>query len=60
MTPAHTLVTQACLGTLLHLDDNITQVRLQKFPLAEYATKFWVNHALFEGVSQSAEEAMII
>jgi ankyrin repeat protein len=59
MTPAHTLVAQACLCILLNLDDNITQVSLQKFPLAEYAAEFWVNHALFEGVSQSAEEAMM-
>ena len=59
MTPAHTLVAQACLGILLHLDDNITQINLQNFPLAEYAAEFWVNHALFEGVSQSAEDAMI-
>jgi hypothetical protein len=25
MTPAHTLVTQACLGILLHIDESITQ-----------------------------------
>jgi Ankyrin repeats (3 copies)/Ankyrin repeats (many copies) len=58
MTPAHTLIAKACLGVLLHLDNNTTEDSLQKFPLAEYAAEFWVDHALFEGVSQNTEEAM--
>ena len=39
MTPAHTLVAQVCLGTLLHLDENITSDSLKNFPLAEYAAE---------------------
>ena len=58
MAPAHTLVAQACLGILLHLDGNITKSVLTKFPLAEYAAQYWVVHARFEGVSQTAEESM--
>jgi len=56
MTPAHTLVAQACLGILLHLDKNDARGSLQKFPLAEYAAKHWFEHARFEGVSESVEE----
>jgi ankyrin repeat protein len=58
MTHAHTIVVQACLGMLLHLDDNITRDGLKTFPLAEYAAEHWFNHACFEGVSENAEECM--
>jgi cytohesin len=58
MTPAHTLVAQACLGMLLHLDESITNDGLKKFPLAEYAAEHWVEHAHFEGVSENAETGM--
>jgi hypothetical protein len=57
-TPAHTLVTQACLGALLHLDSNVTEDEVKKFPLAVYAAEHWFEHARFEGVSENAEEAM--
>jgi len=58
MTPAHTLVAQAYLGILLHLDKDVTEDGLTTFPLAEYAAEHWVRHARFEGVSQNAEEGM--
>jgi ankyrin repeat protein len=59
MTPAHTLASQACLGTLLHLDkDVITRESLKDYPLAKYAAKHWVYHAQFEEVSQSVEDGM--
>jgi hypothetical protein len=45
MTPAHSIVAQACLGVLLHLDENITNDGLEKFPLVEYAAEHWVGHA---------------
>ena len=54
LTPAHTLVAQACLGILLHLDKDVTRSTLPKFPLAEYAACHWFEHARFEGVSQNA------
>jgi hypothetical protein len=56
--PAHTLVTQACLGILLHLDENITRESLAKFPLAQYAAEYWFEHARFRGVWGKAEEGM--
>jgi ankyrin repeat protein len=58
MSSAHTLVAQACLGILLHLDENITRDSLVGFPLAEYAAKHWVEHAHFGGVSQDTTEGI--
>jgi len=58
MTPAHTFVTQACLGLLLHLDENITEDALREFPLAEYAAGHWMEHVRFKDVSENAEEGM--
>ena len=58
ITSAHTFVTQACLGILLHLDENITKDVLKEFPLADYAARHWVEHARFEGVSENAEDGM--
>jgi ankyrin repeat protein len=58
LPPAHTLVAQACLGILLHLDLNVTRDSLQRFPLAEYAAKHWVDHVRFEGVSKIVEDGM--
>jgi hypothetical protein len=56
MTPAHTIVAQACLGTLLHLDKDITKGSLEKFPLAKYAAEHWVGHARFEDVWPHTED----
>jgi hypothetical protein len=58
MTLAHTLVARVCLGTLLHLPEDVTNDSLRKFPLAEYAAEHWVGHALFEDVSQDVEDGM--
>ena len=59
MTPAHTLVTQACLGILLHLDnDRIATDGLNKYPLAGYAAEHWADHARFEDVSRNVEDGM--
>ncbi len=57
-TLAHTLVAQACLGILLHLDNNITGASLQKFPFAKYAAEHWIDHAVFEGVSGNIENGV--
>ena len=58
MTPAHTLVAQACLGILLHLNGNVTKDSLPKFPLTNYAAEHWFEHARFEGVSQNVDKGM--
>ena len=58
MTRAHTIIAQACLGVLLHLDQSITEDDLEKFPLAEYAAEHWVSHARFEDVSSEVQDGM--
>ena len=58
MIPAHTIVAKACLGVLLHIDDNITNDGREKFPLAAYAAEHWVGHAQFGGVSPSIQDAL--
>ena len=58
MTPAHTLVAQACLGILLHLDKDVTRDSVEDFPLAEYAAEHWLDHVRFEDVSGHVEDGM--
>ena len=58
MTAAHTIVAQACLSILLHLDENVTKDSLDDFPLAEYAAEHWVGHARFEDVSSEVLDGM--
>ncbi len=56
--PAHTILAQACLGCLLHLDDLVDEVSLEGFQLAEYAAEHWVTHAQFEGVVSHMKDGM--
>ena len=58
MTSAHTIVAQACLGVLLHLDENITKDDLKDFPLAKYAAEYWVGHARIENVLSKVQDEM--
>ena len=58
MIPAHTILAQACLGALLHLDKNPTRKELETFPLAEYAAENWVGHTQFENVSSKIQDGM--
>ena len=58
MTAAHSFVAQACLGILLHLDNDVTSDSLDNFPLAEYAAEHWVDHARFQDVSQNVGDGM--
>ena len=48
---AHTIIARACLGCLLHFNEDVTLAHLEKFPLAEYAARNWVEHARFESVA---------
>ena len=61
-TPAHTLAAQSCLGILLHFDKNLDRLfitdSLGKWPLAEYAAEYWVDHVRFEGVLQNVEDGL--
>ena len=55
---AHTLIAQACLGVLLRLDDDVDGDNAKDIPLAEYAARYWVDHAQFEKVSSRIQETM--
>ena len=57
-TIAHTLVARACLGLLLHLDENVTNDSLKNYPLAEYAAEYWVGHARIEDVSSTVQDGI--
>jgi ankyrin repeat protein len=46
---AHTIMAQACLGTLLRLDERADNA--EGSPLVEYAAQHWVDHGRFEEVS---------
>ena len=58
LTPAHTILAQACLGVLLQLDDDIRESYVQRFPLVEYAAEHWVDHAHFEAESFRIKDGM--
>jgi hypothetical protein len=60
---AHTILAKACLGVLLRLDELVDEGSVEdnvqeKFPLARYATKHWVDHARFGNVSSHIREGM--
>jgi ankyrin repeat protein len=56
--PAHTILAQACLGFLLHLDDHVDKESVKGFPLANYAAQHWVAHAQFEDVASRVKDGM--
>jgi hypothetical protein len=55
---AHTILAQASLSVLLHLDDHIDRDGVKNFPLSSYAARHWVEHGQFEGVSPAIQVAM--
>ena len=54
---AHTTMAQACLATLLRLDE-YGKSDLNGSPLIEYAAHHWMDHAQFEEVSSRIREGM--
>ena len=58
LEPAHTIITQACLATLLRLDEHSGDSDAKVSPLVKYAAEHWVDHAQFEGVSSRVREGM--
>ncbi|KAN0141599.1 hypothetical protein V8E53_000061 [Lactarius tabidus] len=57
-TPAHAILAQACLGVLLRRDDTTSETFVQRFPLAAYAFRHWVDHALSENVSLRIQDGI--
>ena len=57
--PAHMTLARACLGALLHLDDNADNNQVEgNTPLARYASRHWVEHAQFGEVLSLIEDGM--
>ena len=58
LNAAHTILAQACLGTLLRLDEKASNSGFKALPLVKYATRHWVEHAQFENVSSRVRDGM--
>jgi ankyrin repeat protein len=50
LEPAHTIMAQACLGVLLRLDKTMDERTINNYPLANYASHHFGQHAEFENV----------
>ena len=59
LNAAHTILAQACLGTLLQLDEHTGNIGSKGFPLVEYAARHWVEHAQFESVSSRVWDGLV-
>ena len=55
---AHTIMAQACLETLLRLDEHDGKSDAKQSPLVKYAAQYWVEHAQFEDVSSRVRDGM--
>ena len=58
LEPAHMIMAQACLATLLWLDEHTGKTDAKVSPLVKYAAQHWVDHAQFERVSSHVQEGM--
>jgi ankyrin repeat protein len=58
LEPAHTVMAQACLATLLQQDGNARNHDAKVSPLVEYAAEHWVDHAQFGKVSSRVRNGM--
>ena len=55
--PAHTILAQTCLGTLLQPDIHIQDI-IDNFPLINYAAQNWFHHARCDGVASQIQDGM--
>ena len=58
LEPAHTMLSQACLGILLRLDDRVNKDNVDDVPLVGYAARHLFEHARFENVASHILNAM--
>jgi ankyrin repeat protein len=58
LEPAHTIMAQACLATLLRQDRCADSGDTKVSPLANYAAEHWVDHAQVEKVSSRLRDGM--
>jgi ankyrin repeat protein len=59
LEPAHTVMAQACLATLLQLDEHFSKGDANASPLVKYAAQHWVDHAQFKDVSSRVRDGMV-
>jgi ankyrin repeat protein len=55
---AHTILTQACLGVILRLDDQVDDDGVSDIPLVSYASQHLLDHAGFENVALYIRDSM--
>jgi ankyrin repeat protein len=55
---AHTLLGRVCMAVLHQLDEKVDRERAATFPLAEYSSKRWLDHAKFENVQSQIQAAL--
>ena len=53
------MLAQACLGSLLHLNDSSDEQGVKVSPLAGYAASHWVAHGQFEDVVSRVKDGML-
>ena len=59
LEPAHTILAQACMSTLLRWDDRVKQNGTRNSsPMSRYAAEHWVTHAQYKNVSSCLRKAM--
>ena len=58
LEPAHTIMVQACLATLLRQHKHSGNSDAKMSPLVKYAAEHWVDHAQFEKVSSRVRDVM--
>ncbi|SRR6266853_5172878 len=51
-------IAQACLGTLLHVSEEVTKESLESFPPAEYAAEHHIDHSQYKNVPQNTQDEM--
>jgi hypothetical protein len=55
---SNSVIARASLSVLLNLGDQVDKNVLENHPLALYASRYWVDHAKFEGASSSIQDLM--
>ncbi|KAN0133396.1 Ankyrin repeat-containing domain protein [Lactarius tabidus] len=53
---SHNVIARASLSVLLSLGDQVDRSVVENHPLALYASRYWVDHAKFEGVSSGVQD----
>jgi ankyrin repeat protein len=56
--PSHTVLAQACIGVLLHLDDRTDEDSVKNIPLYRYTSEYFVAHAQFGNVESQIKDAL--